>query len=211
MSRSRLGAISTALRLGTGLALVALDSEGGRRDWHCGELIARSAGLSGAFAARGVRRGDVVMTLLGNRIEWVLSLLACWRMGAVALPCSTMLRRKPPTVPASLRHPGKIVLEDLVSDLLKLVQRADLLLPALVRSQDQSFVITLNGKTRVIQLPPFGPSVFPEPQVLLFSNSLHFRAHRVAPIRVLLGDQTLPPSGECRLDTVPVCHLRDVI
>ena len=75
------------------LALVALDSEGRRRDWHCGELIARSAGLSGAFAARGVRRGDVVMTLVGNRIEWVLSMLACWRMGAVALPCSTMLRR----------------------------------------------------------------------------------------------------------------------
>ena len=33
------------------------------------------------------------MTLAGNRIEWVLGLLACWRMGAVALPCSTMLRR----------------------------------------------------------------------------------------------------------------------
>ncbi|MGC4109767.1 MAG: AMP-binding protein [Nocardioides sp.] len=35
----------------------------------------------------------MVMTLVGNRIEWVLTLLACWRMGAVALPCSTMLRR----------------------------------------------------------------------------------------------------------------------
>jgi len=33
------------------------------------------------------------MTLVGNRIEWVLTLLACWRMGAVALPCNTMLRR----------------------------------------------------------------------------------------------------------------------
>jgi acyl-coenzyme A synthetase/AMP-(fatty) acid ligase len=33
------------------------------------------------------------MMLVGNRIEWVLSLLACWRMGAVALPCSTQLRR----------------------------------------------------------------------------------------------------------------------
>ena len=53
-----------------------------------------SAGLSGAFAARGVGRGDVVMTLVGNRLEWVLSLLACWRMGAVALPCNTQLRRK---------------------------------------------------------------------------------------------------------------------
>ena len=80
---------SPASRLG----IVAVDAEANRRDWHFGELIACSAGLSGAFAARGVRKGDVVMTLVGNRIEWVLSLLACWRMGAVALPCSTMLRR----------------------------------------------------------------------------------------------------------------------
>src|SRR3954463_9811418 len=74
-------------------ALVAIDREGERRVWHFGELIAMSAGLSGAFAARGVERGDVVMTLVGNRVEWVLSLLACWRMGAVALPCNTQLRR----------------------------------------------------------------------------------------------------------------------
>jgi acyl-coenzyme A synthetase/AMP-(fatty) acid ligase len=80
---------SPASRLG----IVAVDAGGNRRDWHFGELIARSAGLSGAFAARGVRRGDVVMTLLGNRIEWALALLACWRMGAVALPCSPQLRR----------------------------------------------------------------------------------------------------------------------
>jgi len=80
---------SPASRLG----IVAIDAEGNRRDWYFGELIAKSAGLSGAFAARGVKRGDVVMTLVGNRVEWVLSLLACWRMGAVALPCNTQLRR----------------------------------------------------------------------------------------------------------------------
>src|SRR5580704_16998726 len=74
------------------LGLVAIDAEGHRRGWHFGELIARSAGLSGAFAARGVRRGDVVMTLVGNRVEWALTLRACWRMGAVALPCNTQLR-----------------------------------------------------------------------------------------------------------------------
>src|SRR5687767_5992360 len=74
-------------------ALVAIDSRGERRVWHFGELIAMSAGVSGALAARGVGRGDVVVTLVGNRIEWVLTLLACWRMGAVALPCNTQLRR----------------------------------------------------------------------------------------------------------------------
>jgi len=80
---------SPASRLG----IVSIDAEGNRRDHYFGELVAQSAGLSGAFAARGVKRGDVVMTLVGNRIEWVLTLLACWRMGAVALPCNTMLRR----------------------------------------------------------------------------------------------------------------------
>jgi acetyl-CoA synthetase len=75
-------------------ALVAIARDGARRVWHFGELIARSAGLSGALAARGVGRGDCVMTLAGNRVEWVLALLACWRMGAVALPCNTQLRRK---------------------------------------------------------------------------------------------------------------------
>ena len=75
------------------LAVVAVSTDGESRDWHMGELIARSAGLSGAIAARGVERGDAVMTLVGSRIEWVLAMLACFRMGAVALPCNPQLRR----------------------------------------------------------------------------------------------------------------------
>ncbi len=75
-------------------ALIEVAADGTRRVHHFGELFARSAGLSGAFAARGVRRGDVVMTLVGSRPEWVLTMLACWRMGAVALPCNPQLRRK---------------------------------------------------------------------------------------------------------------------
>jgi acyl-coenzyme A synthetase/AMP-(fatty) acid ligase len=92
--------------------IVAVDAQGNRRDWYFGELIACSAGLSGAFAARGVKRGDVVMTLVGNRIEWVLSLLACWRMGAVALPCSTMLRRQDLALRVAAADPKLCVGED---------------------------------------------------------------------------------------------------
>jgi acetyl-CoA synthetase len=105
---------SPASRLG----IVAVDAEGNRRDWHFGELIARSAGLSGAFAARGVKRGDIVMTLLGNRIEWALTLLACWRMGAVALPCSPQLRRHDLELRASAAAPTLCVAgEDLLGEL----------------------------------------------------------------------------------------------
>src|SRR5215208_5254169 len=81
---------SKASRLG----IVAIDADGRRWEWHFGELIARSAGLSGAMAARGVGRGDAVMTFVGSRIEWVLAMLACFRMGAVAMPCNPQLRRK---------------------------------------------------------------------------------------------------------------------
>ena len=74
-------------------ALVAVTDDGERYVWGFGELAARAAGLAGALAARGVGRGDVVMTLIGNRSEWVLTMLACFRIGAVALPCNTQLRR----------------------------------------------------------------------------------------------------------------------
>ncbi len=99
---------SPASRLG----IVAVDAEGERRDWYFGELIACSAGLSGAFAARGVRRGDVVMTLVGNRVEWVLTLLACWRMGAVALPCSTQLRQHDLEIRVAAANPKLCVGEE---------------------------------------------------------------------------------------------------
>ena len=67
------------------IAMVTVEESGARREWGFGELNARSAGLAGALEARGVSRGDVVMTLIGNRAEWVLAMLACFRIGAVAL------------------------------------------------------------------------------------------------------------------------------
>ena len=74
-------------------ALIAAHEDGSRKIWAYGELNARSAGLAGALLAHGIGRGDVVMTLIGSRSEWVLAMLACFRIGAVALPCNTQLRR----------------------------------------------------------------------------------------------------------------------
>jgi acyl-coenzyme A synthetase/AMP-(fatty) acid ligase len=79
------------------LALVALSRDGDRREIAFGEVDDRSARLAGTLAARGVQRGDVVMTLVGNRPEWVYAMVAAWRIGAVALPCTEQLR------PADLR------------------------------------------------------------------------------------------------------------
>ena len=73
-------------------ALVALGRDGSRSEWSFGQVSGASARAAGALAARGVGRGDVVMTLVGNRPEWVLAMLACFRIGAVVLPCTEQLR-----------------------------------------------------------------------------------------------------------------------
>ncbi|HTD10379.1 MAG TPA: AMP-binding protein [Solirubrobacteraceae bacterium] len=76
------------------LALLELARDGTRREWSFGEVSERSARMAGALRGLGVDRGDVVMTLIGNRPEWVLTMLACFRIGAVVLPCTEQLRRK---------------------------------------------------------------------------------------------------------------------
>lgn len=76
------------------IALVELTRSGGRRTWSFGQVAERSAALAGTLAAHGVRRGDVVMTLIGNRCEWIFAMVACFRIGAVVLPCSEQLRAK---------------------------------------------------------------------------------------------------------------------
>jgi acyl-coenzyme A synthetase/AMP-(fatty) acid ligase len=73
-------------------ALVSLSRDGERREWTFGELGDRVARLAGTLQSRGVQRGDVVMTLIGNRPEWVLTMVACFRVGAVVLACNEQLR-----------------------------------------------------------------------------------------------------------------------
>jgi acyl-coenzyme A synthetase/AMP-(fatty) acid ligase len=73
-------------------ALVELARDGRRREWSFGEISERSARLAGTLTRVGVTRGDVVMTLIGNRPDWVLAMVACFRIGAVALPCNEQLR-----------------------------------------------------------------------------------------------------------------------
>ena len=97
---------------------MAIARDGERRELTFGEVAERSARMAGALAARGVGAGDVVMTVVGNRPEWVYAMLACWRLGAVAQPCSEQLR------PADLRarmesvEPAAVVADERDLDLV---------------------------------------------------------------------------------------------
>ena len=93
-------------------ALVELARDGARREWAYGEVADRSARLAGALAARGVGRGDVVMTLIGNRPEWVLTMLACFRIGAAVLPCTEQLRAKDLRLRFAVARPRLVVADE---------------------------------------------------------------------------------------------------
>jgi len=93
-------------------ALLELARDGSRRTWTFGEVADASARLAGALTRRGVGRGDVVLTLIGNRPEWVLSMCACFRIGAVVLPCSEQLRAKDLRLRLDIAQPRLIVADE---------------------------------------------------------------------------------------------------
>ncbi|MDQ6775873.1 MAG: AMP-binding protein [Actinomycetota bacterium] len=94
------------------LALVELAHDGGRRAWSFGEVARGSASLAGMLAARGIGRGDVVLTMIGNRPEWVLTMLACFRIGAVVLPCNEQLRAKDLRLRLEIAGPKLVVADE---------------------------------------------------------------------------------------------------
>ena len=104
------------------LALVELDRDGRRREWPFGEVSDRSARLAGALQAQGVKQGDVVMTLIGNRPDWVLTMVACFRIGAVVLACNEQLRAKDLRVRLDAAQPKLIVADE--RDLAELSEAA---------------------------------------------------------------------------------------
>jgi acyl-coenzyme A synthetase/AMP-(fatty) acid ligase len=94
------------------LALRELTRDGSPREWSFGEVEEASARTAGALARSGAQRGDVVMTLVGNRAEWVLSMVACFRIGAVVLPCTEQLRAKDLRMRLEVARPQLIVADE---------------------------------------------------------------------------------------------------
>jgi acyl-coenzyme A synthetase/AMP-(fatty) acid ligase len=96
----------------TRLALVERSRAGGRRDWSFGDVARQAATLAHHFDAMGIRRGDVVLTLVGNRPEWVLTMVACFRQGYVVLPCTEQLRPKDLRQRLDVARPALVVCDE---------------------------------------------------------------------------------------------------
>src|SRR4051794_35261213 len=94
------------------LALVEVARDGARREWTFGAVSAGAGAMAGALQRGGVRRGDVVLTLIGTRPEWVLAMVACFRIGAVVLPCTEQLRANDLRLRLRIARPAAIVCDE---------------------------------------------------------------------------------------------------
>ena len=94
-----------------------------------GEVAGGAARSPRELHARGVRRGDVVLTLLGNRPEWVLTMLACFRQGYVVLPCTEQLRANDLRLRLDVARPALVVCDERNAEALarRRLERADAL------------------------------------------------------------------------------------
>src|SRR4051794_33316166 len=93
-------------------AIVELARDGSRREWTFGEVAAQARAVAGRVHALGARRGDVVLTLLGNRPEWVLTMVACFRAGYAVLPCTEQLRPKDLRLRLEVTRPALVVADE---------------------------------------------------------------------------------------------------
>ncbi|MFP5364446.1 MAG: AMP-binding protein [Thermoleophilia bacterium] len=92
------------------LAIVELAGDGARREWSFGEVAASARALAAALHhEHAVRRGETVLTLVGNRPAWVAAMVACFRQGYVALPCNEQLRAKDLALRLAVCRPAAVV------------------------------------------------------------------------------------------------------
>ncbi|HEU0251017.1 MAG TPA: AMP-binding protein, partial [Solirubrobacteraceae bacterium] len=94
------------------LAVIELGRDGSRRVWTFAEIDRMVDTTAATLVRHGVRRGDVVMTLIGNRVEWIATLMGCFQIGAVALPCTEQLRAKDLRLRLAVTEPSLILADE---------------------------------------------------------------------------------------------------
>ncbi|MCB1387610.1 MAG: AMP-binding protein [Rhodobacteraceae bacterium] len=75
-------------------ALIWLNAGGAERRLTFAEVSEGSKRMAAVLRARGVGRGDRVLIMLPRLPEWPMAMLAAFRLGAIAIPCITMLTPK---------------------------------------------------------------------------------------------------------------------
>ncbi len=73
------------------LALITVDEAGTERRYTYAEIAQAASRLANLLADSGLQQGDRIIVMLPRIAEWQIAMVAATRMGAVPIPCITML------------------------------------------------------------------------------------------------------------------------
>lgn len=79
---------------GDGMALLWANSQGQEKRYRYSDISHQSKLAAAALAERGIGKGDIVLVMTPRIPEWQIVMVACLRLGAIAIPCIEMLTAK---------------------------------------------------------------------------------------------------------------------
>src|SRR5688572_3129252 len=71
-----------------------LISEIDERSWSYNQFDRAVNRTANMLTVHGIKKGDVVSLLLPNSPEYIIAYFACWKIGAVAGPVNSLLKRE---------------------------------------------------------------------------------------------------------------------
>src|SRR5687767_5998280 len=73
---------------------IFLFSESDGRRWSYADFRSTVHRTANMLLANGIGKGDVVSLLLPNSAEFIIAYFACWKIGAIAGPINSLLKRE---------------------------------------------------------------------------------------------------------------------
>ncbi len=123
-------------------ALWWIDDEGGERQYTFDQLARESRRVADGLGRLGVRRGDVVLVILPRVIEWWVTNLACFRLGAIVSPGTIQLS------PQDLAHRIEAADAACVITLPELVDRVEEAVESLGAASSLKACVVVDGGWR---------------------------------------------------------------
>ena len=88
------------------MALIWCDGTGLERSFTFSDVARRSSQVAHWLTKQGIRKGERIVVMLPRIPEWQIALVGCLKVGAVPIPCITMLTEK--DVSYRVHHSGAV-------------------------------------------------------------------------------------------------------
>jgi len=103
------------------MALIWVNHAGEERRFTYADIRDLSNRFANYLASKGVRKGDRVLVMLPRLPEWQIALIGCNKLGAVPIPCVTMLTQK--DIDYRLHHSGAVAAVTMAQEVGKVSEK----------------------------------------------------------------------------------------